>query len=147
MSNPFEAYAERSKQPHEKRRERLAQKRKSRQLLKKQIEQSQLERDYKLLEANELEELVSGPHGALFRELVGFLDQLALHNGWDLLPFLRERDWRPLPPELRFRALQLVDRACIRARERARLAPFDDPLPWEDRPLVLDLVREVLGAP
>jgi hypothetical protein len=142
--NAFEAYAERTKQAHERRAERLAARRQSRAEVKRHIEKEQLRRQYRAALTKELEELLGGRHGAFFRELVDVLDQLTLANGRALLPFLSRHDWASLPTQLRFRALQLVDQACIRARERGGLPPFDDPLPWDGARPFVQLAQEVL---
>jgi len=141
--NLFERYAENTKPRFVRRRERATAKR--RQTLKsKMIEQSQLERQYKALSAERRAELLEGPYSFEFRGLLSWLDEMTLRDGAALVAFVQALNWlRKAPKPVRQEALILISRAIIRLRERHRMPPFDDGLPWE-APTAFVRVRELL---
>jgi hypothetical protein len=142
--NLFEAYAERVKPQHERRRERIAQKRRSTTLIKKMAEKRLLEHDYKALIAKEREELLKGAYAADFEALFDFLTRLNIQGGAALIEHVRTSPWLlRAPPAVRAKVLGLIARRITQIREGAGLPPFDDPL-WGARPSLFDEVKAAL---
>jgi hypothetical protein len=144
MSNPFEAWSEKNKPAHEKRRERIAQKR-NEALEARQKEKAELAKLYKIAAKEERAKVLEGAYAERFIQLFKVLDNLGMGGGRALLDFLRAQRWHETPPEVRFQVLQYVDRAAIAVRERAGLPPFDDPLPWDPGRPFVQHAKEVLG--
>jgi hypothetical protein len=143
--NPFERYAERVKPRHERRRERIAAKRRrTRQLEAAMIEQAKLERRARLISEEHRKELLEGPYGFEFRSLLSYLAGLTLGSGNDLVRFVEMLQWlAPAPAEIRHEALHLIADAITRLRERHGLVPFDDPL-FDRPPNAFIRIREML---
>jgi hypothetical protein len=144
--NPFERYAERVKPRYERRRERIAAKRRrTRQLEAAMIEQAKLERRAHLISEEHLNELLEGPYGTEFQELIDCLAGLSFASGADLVHFIETLRWLAGidSASVRHEALHLIAGAITRLRERNGLVPFDDPL-FEAPPNVFIRIREML---
>jgi hypothetical protein len=111
-------------------------------------EQSLLYRRYRAAKKEQFEELFATPvHGPLLRKFNSTLGHFDIEDADRMVAFVRERTrvWlRAAPQDIRFAALQMVGHRITRIRQRAGLAPFDDPLPGED-PDVYQLCREAIG--
>jgi hypothetical protein len=90
------------------------------------------------------EALLAGPYGHAARRLIGFLENMGLHDGAALIRLVERQRWCSVDVDTRFGILALVDGAVIALRERHWLPPFDDALPTE-APSVFLLIREALG--
>jgi hypothetical protein len=143
--NLFEAYAERTKPQHERRRERVAEKRRSRTLIKKMAEKRLLEHDYRALIAKEREELLKSAYAAEFEALFDFLARLNISGGAALIEHVRTSPWLARAPlATRAKVLNLIARRITQIREGAGLPPFDDPI-WDARASVFDEVKAALA--
>jgi hypothetical protein len=143
--NPFERYAERVKPYYERRRERIAAKRRqSRQLKAVNAEKAKLEKQARLISEEHRNELLEGPYGFEFRHLLSYLAGLTLGSAADLVRFVEQLEWvARAPASVRHEALHLIADAITRLRERNGLAPFDDPL-FEAPPNAFIRIREML---
>jgi hypothetical protein len=74
----------------------------------------------------QVEEALTGPHGARVAELIEFLEKSPIDDA-ALVAFVRAGRWHDVDPDHRFLALRLIDGAIAEERERAGLSPFDDP--------------------
>jgi hypothetical protein len=145
--NAFERYGETHRSPHEKRRERIAIRRRASAAMRKQREErDKRERLYRAGMERLVEEFVAEA-GEKGRELIKLLDRLTVNDATVLLQ--RATVFERSPPGLRLMALHLTSRAIVAARERAGLPPFDDrldsPLADEAAPqTVFDRIKHAL---
>jgi hypothetical protein len=104
---------------------------KSRELNKdeKLAESQKLSRAYRAWHRKQLEEALIGVHGDVLVQLMIQLKNLREARG--LLNFIEAQDWASIDAETRFIALHEINSAITRLRERAGMAPIDDPLPGE----------------
>jgi hypothetical protein len=144
--NLFEAYAETTKPGHERRRERIASKRRENKRIKAaMLEQHQLEKQYRDEVSEGYRELLAGDFGHEIQHLVAFLDRMGMRDGAELVAFIQSCVWLvPAPDEVRHQALHLIGRACTRLRESAGLLPYDDGLPWDQATPAFIQVREII---
>lgn len=75
-----------------------------------------------------LAEALTGPHASILAQLVEVLCGLTLKSAPVLLAFVERQNWRSVDADTRFIALHEINLAITRLRERAGMAPFDDPL-------------------
>ena len=92
-----------------------------------------------------IDRLLSGPHSGRARRLLSFLQEMTLTDGRALIEHLELEGWPEVEREARTDALSLIGVRITHLRERAGLAPFDDPLPGERNNVFL-VIRELLGG-
>jgi hypothetical protein len=75
----------------------------------------------------QLDEALNGPHGPAIAAL---LDQLKNANSWaEIDPAVLLGAWHAADADTQFIVRRLISDRVIELRERAQLAPFDDPIP------------------
>jgi hypothetical protein len=139
--NPFERYGETHGSPHEKRRERILLRRRANATLRKrQDEQRQAQRQYRILFKEFVDDFLidTGEDG---QTLIEALDRLSVKDG--LWVLAKAYELKRYPRETRLKALRIINHAMMAARERAGLPPFDDPLESKG---VFDKVKEALDG-
>lgn len=91
----------------------------------------------------ELKQLLQGPDGERWRELVNVLRALTLEDGDRLIDFVRRQRLRDADSRARQVAIGLIDDAIDRLRVQNGYAPMDDALPGEP-PTVFQIIRDEL---
>jgi hypothetical protein len=143
MSNPFIDFAEANTPPAVKARQRATAKRRVKAEEKALQERDDLFRLWKQWRREQVEALLSGPHGTKAQELLGFLQAMSLSDAPRLIEFVRDAGWRHADANTKFEILSLVDTAITVLRERAGLAPFDDGIPPDEEPSASTIIREM----
>jgi hypothetical protein len=93
-----------------------------------------------------LETLLHGPYGGAVRTLLVLLKRSP--KPATLLAAIRIGPWAEADADTRFEILALVDAAIVKRREISGLPPFDDALPFSDKPPNFFVVlRELLAPP
>ncbi len=90
----------------------------------------------------ELETALAGPHGAMVERLMFILDSLTEKSGPLLIAYVRGVDWATVDSPTRLTVLHEVNVAITKLRERAGMAPIDDPL--DDRLNVFQRAKALL---
>jgi hypothetical protein len=89
----------------------------------------------------QLEALLAGPYGVSTQSLLAFCKTMTSPSA--LINFVKAGPWHNADADTRFEILSLLDAVIVKRRERIGLAPFDDTLPWSDKPdNVFLIVRE-----
>lgn len=93
-------------------------------------------RRYRTIKKAEFTRLCADPQwGERLRKFAATLGHFGIEDADTMIAYVqREASWlrQEAPDDIRFAALQSVDRRIVRIRQRAGLAPFDDPLPNGD---------------
>jgi hypothetical protein len=97
---------------------------------KERQERERLSQAHRRWRREAFDALLNGPHRGAARTLIDFLEHMQSDDR-NLLELVQSGPWRDTGADTRFLILVLVDAAVIRLRERAELAPFDDPLDEE----------------
>jgi hypothetical protein len=79
----------------------------------------------------QLDETLNGPHGTAVAQVVAFLKRMQPGSASALIALLRDFDWSEMDANVRLVVLHEINQAITRLRERAGLAPIDDPLPGQ----------------
>ena len=79
----------------------------------------------------QLDEVLAGPHGAAVALVVGFLNGMGPQSAPALIALLDQHDWSRIDHNVRYVLLHEINQTITRVRERAGLAPIDDPLPGQ----------------
>jgi len=99
-------------------------------------DRDRLYRRYRASKKAEYEQLFTIPtHGPLLRKFNATLGHFGIKDGDRMIAFWRAecRKWvRDAPEDIKLAALQMIGHRIMRIRQRAGLAPFDDPLPGEE---------------
>jgi hypothetical protein len=109
--NAFLEFAERQTPASVKSRQRAAEKRRAKAAEKALAERDDLLRLWKRWRRERLDELLAGPHGAAARELVAFLQAMALDDGARLVEFVRTAGWARVDADTKFEILSLINTA------------------------------------
>ena len=128
--NPFTAFGE-TLAPDRKPRRQGVSTREATRREKALQERNRLSQAHRRWRKQAIDTLLNGPLSAAARVLVDFLDRMQSDDECGLIDLVRSGPWRDADADTRFLILVLVDAAVIRLRERAELAPFDDPLDEE----------------
>lgn len=113
-------------------------------------ERNRLLRNYNKQKKAELLELCKDElYGERLWKLVATLNHFncTIDNGDRMIEYVERENKKWLgaaPVEFRYAALSAIDDRCVKIRERAGLAPFEDPMPWQDNN-VFFACKEVLG--
>jgi hypothetical protein len=91
----------------------------------------------------QLNQALAGPHGAVVKQIVDMLDDLAPRQMPALLAVLRAQDWRGVDVSTRFVILHEINTAIAELREREGKPSFGDSLPGE-APTLFETIREML---
>ena|SRR6516162_986109 len=141
--NAFLEFADKQTPPAVKARQRAAEKRRVTKTEKKALaEHDYLFRLWKKWRRERLEALLMGPHGAAAHKPVAFLQAMKLEDGTRLVEFVRAAGWAHTDADTKFEVLSLINATITALRERAGLAPIDDPLPHE-QPTAFLIIREL----
>ena len=140
--NAFLEFAEKQTPASVKARRRATEKRRTAKAEREAAERDDLFRAWKKWRSERLEKLLTGPHGTAARELVAFLQAMTLDDGARLVEFVRTAGWERTDADMKFEVLSLISLASIALRERAGLAPLDDPLP-DEKPNAFLIIREL----
>lgn len=143
QGSAFLDFAEQNMPPAVKARQRAAAKRRSKAEEKALRERDDLFCIWRKWRRERLEALLAGPHGERARELIAFLERMALDEGSELIEFVRGGDWHHADAGTRFEILSLINAAITALRERGGLAPFDDGIPPDEEPSALVILREM----
>ena len=140
--NSFLEFAEKQTPAAGKARQRAAERRRVQAAEKALAERDDLFHLWKKWRRERLEALLSGPHSDAARALVTFLQGMTLDDGARLVEFVRTADWARTDADTKFEVLSLINAAVTALRERAKLAPIDDPLPHQESSAFL-IIREL----
>ena len=140
--NAFLEFAEKQTPASVKARQRAAEKRRTTESKKALAERDDLFRLWKRWRRERLETLLAGPHGDAARELVAFLQAMTLDDGAQLVELVCAAGWGHTDADTKFEILSLINAAITALRERAKLPPFDDPLP-DAAPTTFLIIREL----
>lgn len=95
-------------------------------------DRDRLWRNYRAAKKREYEELFAIPvHGPLLRKFNSTLGHFGIEDADRMVEYVQQRSraWlRAAPDEIKRAASELIADRCIRIREKAGLAPLDDPL-------------------
>jgi hypothetical protein len=140
--NAFLDYAEKQTPAAVKARQRAVEKRRATAAEKALAERDSLLCLWKLWRRERLEALLSGPYGNTARELVAFLQTMALDDGDRLVEFVRAAGWERADADTKFEVLSLINASITALRERAELPPIADALP-DEKPTTFLIIREM----
>jgi hypothetical protein len=147
MSNPFASFAEDTKPAWQRRKERIADGRRSRsqeRLAKAEEEQRNIDRVAAAMRKARLEELMSGPNGAHIRALRSYLRVMTIDSAPELIEYVTRSKWlRTADADTRYDVLGMISRGITSLRLRNGLEPFDDGL-WDEEPSAFVIIREML---
>jgi hypothetical protein len=105
-----------------------------RDLEKERADQARQLREWKAWHREQLDEALSGSHGAMIAALVALLNRLELSAARTLVEFVQQHDWSVIDYATRLVALHEVGQAITRLRERKGLLGLDDPIPFLCQP-------------
>jgi hypothetical protein len=97
----------------------------------KLADDARLLRAWRQWHREQLDEVLAGPHGAAVALVVGFLDGMGPQSAPALIALLDQHDWGRIDHNVRYVLLHEINQTITRLRERAGLAPIDDPLPGQ----------------
>ena len=101
------------------------------QLEKELRDNAHLLRAWKRWHADQLNEVLAGPHGAAVALVVGFLDGMEPQSAPALIALLDQHDWGQIDHNVRYVLLHEINSKITALRERSGLPPIDDALPGE----------------
>jgi hypothetical protein len=158
--NYFEQLAETQQTAASKAKDRAREKRAARAVVKSeadapmvataaekaQAEKNTLLRQWKAWRRERSDEVLEGPHGRDYRQLLLLVGSLTASSAPALVQYVQGCAWlRQADRETRRTALTVIDDAIVLLRIKQGLAPFDDSLPGEP-PTAFEQVREALGV-
>ena len=156
--NPFEAFADSSRSPRARAfLDKPPRPAKPAMALtpaqKREREARDLSRAYRLYKAQQLRELLEGPHGRNIVALRKFMRRLTISDAPALISHVESLAWLwDITPERRALVRSMISAQIVRIRARAGLHPFDDPLPanmsegGEEEPSAAIIVLQMLAA-
>ena len=157
--NPFEVVADQQQNAYSKARDRAAEKRLAKLVVKSEadapmvankehFEKQALLRHFNKAMTQRRLDLLNGPHGREIKGLLQLLDSLTASSPPALMSYLAKCQWFVgADYSTRHDILWVIDTAIMRFRVREGLSPFDDGLPGE-APTVFRIARHHLtGAP
>lgn len=141
--NPFEAFANDAKSP----RQRAYEQRKAAKLTmtpaeaerqraptpadKRLREKHTLATEYRRWKAEQLRELLAGPHGRAIVELRKFIRRLGIADAPALMAHVRSLSWLfQIAPERRYQVRSMISYGIVRLRLRNGFCAFDDAIPF-----------------
>jgi hypothetical protein len=137
--NHFLAVADRQVAPV-KARQRAVETRRA----KHAVHRDELGEAYRRWRDERREALLAGPYGDTARCLIGFLEDMGLHDGAALIRLIEWGQWRSADLDIRLEIPSLIDGAITALREKQGMPPFDDALPTEPPNAFLS-IREALA--
>jgi hypothetical protein len=140
--NAFLEFAEKQTPASVKARQRAAENRRTTAAEKALAERDDLFHLWKRWRHERLETLLAGPHGDVAHELIAFLQRMTLDDGAQLVELVCAAGWGHTDADTKFEILSLINAAITALRERAKLPPFDDPLP-DAAPTTFLIIREL----
>jgi hypothetical protein len=140
-SDPFTAFADAHAPLRQPRRVSTRQAKRQAEMV---AERAQLFRLYRRQRKEDIGALLAGPYGAAAQILIDFLENTGPTSAPDLIERVQSGPWHVADRDTRALIFGLIDAALIQLRERAGLAPFDDPLPGEKTDVFL-VIREMLS--
>jgi hypothetical protein len=112
--------------------------------------QQELADDARLLRAwrewhrEELQDAITGPHGAMVERLAFILKELTLESAPLLLAYIRGVNWAAIDYRTRLTVLHEVNTAITHLRDRNGMPPFDDGFPG-DRANAFQIIRSIVA--
>ena len=79
----------------------------------------------------QLKQTLAGPHGTAVAQVMATLKHMTPDSAPALISLMRDFDWSQMSADVRLVVLHEINQAITRLRERAGLAPIDDPLPGQ----------------
>jgi hypothetical protein len=79
----------------------------------------------------QLKQTRAGPHGTAVAQVMATLKHMTPDSAPALISLMRDFDWSQMSADVRLVVLHEINQAITRLRERAGLAPIDDPLPGQ----------------
>ena len=79
----------------------------------------------------QLKQTRAGPHGTAVAQVMASLRHMQPGSAPALIELLHDFDWSQMSADVRLVVLHEINQAITRLRERAGLAPIDDPLPGQ----------------
>jgi hypothetical protein len=79
----------------------------------------------------QLKQTLAGPHGTAVAQVMATLKHMTPDSAPALISLMRDFDWEQMSADVRLVVLHEINQAITRLRERAGLAPIDDPLPGQ----------------
>ena len=79
----------------------------------------------------QLKQTLAGPHGTAVAQVMATLKHMTPDSAPALISLMRDFDWSQMSAHVRLVVLHEINQAITRLRERAGLAPIDDPLPGQ----------------
>ena len=140
--NAFLEFAEKQTPASVKARQRAAEKRRATAAEKALAERDSLHQLWKVWRKERVAALLSGPRAAAAQGLVAFLQTMTLDDGAQLVELVCAAGWGHTDADTKFEILSLINAAITALRERAKLPPFDDPLP-DAAPTTFLIIREL----
>ena len=108
-------------------------------------EHNALSRAWRKQQRERREALLAGQYCADVQALSDFLKTLTISSAAKLIEVVRAGPWREAGPDMCAEILNLVDDAITRLRQQHDLVPFDDPVPFSQKPLNAFLhIRSIL---
>jgi hypothetical protein len=145
MSNWASEYANKIETRSDARKYRLQSRAQERALKKALAERDHLFREWQKWHKERKQQLLGGEHKEAAQELADFLEQMTNEDAPALLTLVENGPWRDSDRDVKFLVMELINHSIIYLREKAGLAPFDDPLPFGNEETNVFLsIRELL---
>jgi hypothetical protein len=96
---------------------------------RKLLDDARLLRAWRKWHRDERDAVLAGPHAAVLGELFRVVENLQHVRSAQLIGFVKAVDWASIDAATKQTVMHEIDTAIIKQRERAGLAPIDDPLP------------------
>jgi hypothetical protein len=100
-------------------------------------------RAWKRWHAEQLEEVLTGPHAVIATQVVHFLKTMTPTSANALLALMRGQTWASVDANTKFVLLHEINSAITAMRERNNIPAIDDPLPHE-RLSVFQAIKQML---
>jgi hypothetical protein len=92
--------------------------------------------------AEQLEQVLAGPHGAAVARILKFLEGMRPQSTPALIALLHEFDWHRMDAPVRLVVLHEINEVIVKLRERFGMLPIDA-APPHDRSISFLLIREL----
>jgi hypothetical protein len=92
--------------------------------------------------AEQLEQVLAGPHGAAVAQVIKFLKGMGPQSAPALIALLHEHNWHRMDAQVSLVVLHEINEVIVKLRARFGRLPIDGALPHE-RPTSFLLIREL----
>jgi hypothetical protein len=107
---------------------------------------ARLLRAWRNFHAEQLEEVLAGPDGAVIAPVIECLKTLGPGKAQTLIELVQARDWSIVGVEAKLAVLHETNTVIARIREKLGMEPIDDGLPGEP-PNLSRIIRTILESP